>query len=280
MNKPDEVFAEIAAATTFLFTPATRPDRLTKAVSTACGLVIADLEDAVATSEKDSARRSLSGWLDEHPEHWVLVRVNASGTPWHTEDLRLCRHSGVIGVVLPKTERVRDVEHAHTVSGKLVLPIIETPLGIGSLDRISRAFGVARHLFGKLDLGLSLNLTADDSDPEELVFLPHRAKLVLESCLAKLPPPVDGIFTAINDLDGLERYARRAKNHGFGGVLLIHPGQIETVAGVFTPTREETAWAEKVMAAVTASGGSAVSLDGEMIDAPVIARARRVLGLG
>jgi citrate lyase beta subunit len=134
-------------------------------------------------------------------------------------------------------------------------------------------------MFGKLDLAVELDLIPDESDPEELVFLPWRAMIVLASKRARLPAPVDGVFTAIGDQPGLARYAARARRHGFSGQLLIHPSQVTESAAAFTPSAQDIEWAQAVCQLGDAAGGGVVVLNGRMIDAPVMARARNILAL-
>ena len=267
----------LGRARSFLFVPASRPERIAKAIATAADVVIVDVEDAVAPADKPAARAALLAWLDAHPGERVVVRVNAADTVWHAEDLAACRHPGIAGVMLPKADSAAQVAHAHAASGQPVLAIIETGAGLDALGAIAQAPGCARLVFGKLDLAVELDLVPDEADPEELVFLPYRALLVLASRRAGLPAPVDGVFTAIGDADGLARYAHRARRHGFGGVLLIHPNQVGAVTAAFTPSEADRAWAQAVRAAAAAAGGGAAVVDGRMIDAPVIARAERIL---
>lgn len=89
--------------------------------------------------------------------------------------------------------------------------------------------------------------------------------------------PIDGVFTDIADAEGLARYARRSRSHGFGGMLLIHPSQVVTASAAFTPAQVEVEWAQAVRSAAIGAGGGVVVLDGRMIDAPVITRAERIL---
>ncbi|MHA6195345.1 HpcH/HpaI aldolase/citrate lyase family protein [Pseudomonas wadenswilerensis] len=266
-------------ARTFLFVPANRPERIGKALATGADVIIVDLEDAVAPAEKPAARLALLDWLDANPQERVTVRINAADTEWHEEDLQTCRHPGIAGVMLPKADSAVQVEHVHDASGKPVLCIVETALGIDTLAHVAEAQGCVRLAFGKLDLAVELDLVPDESDPEELVFLPWRAMLVLASQRAGLPAPIDGVFTAIGDEQGLARYARRARQHGFSGQLLIHPSQVTTAAAAFTPSAVDIAWARSVTRLAEAAGGGVVVLDGRMVDAPVMARAQRILDL-
>ena len=276
MNAP---VLDLARARTFLFVPASRAERIAKAFATGVDVVIVDLEDAVAPDVKPAARSALLEWLDANPAARVVVRINAAETEWHEEDLAACRHAGVAGVMLPKADSAAQVAHATGRSGKPVLGIIETGRGLAALHEIAQAEGMARLVFGKLDLAVELDLVPDESDPEELVFLPWRAQLVLASQQAGLPAPVDGVFTAIGDDAALAVYAARARRHGFSGQLLIHPAQVNTVTAAFTPSAADIQWAHAVGEAAAAAGGGAAVLDGRMIDAPVIARAERILAL-
>lgn len=267
----------LGRARSFLFVPASRPERIAKAIATDADVVIVDLEDAVAPADKPAARAALLDWLDANPGERVTVRVNAAGTDWHDDDLAACRHPGIAGLLLPKADSAAQMTYAFATGGKPVLPIIETGAGLDALAQIATAEGCARLVFGKLDLAVELDLVPDEADPEELVFLPYRAMLVLASRRAGLPAPVDGVFTAIANDAGLARYAQRARRHGFGGVLLIHPAQVGPVTATFTPSAADVDWAQAVRTAAAAAGGGAAVVDGRMIDAPVIARAERIL---
>lgn len=264
-------------ARSFLFVPANRTDRVSKAFATNADWIIVDLEDAVSPADKVGARAGLLEWFGLNQDKQVLVRVNAVGTAWHDEDLIFCAHPQVAGVVLPKAECSSSLKNVKNFSDKPILPIIETPLGFKNLDEISASESVIRLLFGKLDLAVELSLNPDESDSNELVFLPYRAAMVLSSAIAKIAQPVDGVYTDINNEDALAVYVKRAKDSGFGAVLLIHPKQIDIVHKEFTPTDAETLWAKKVVELVTAAGGAAVSFEGRMIDAPVFLRAKRII---
>lgn len=109
-----------------LFVPATRPERIPKALASGADRVIVDLEDAVEEGLKVEARANLRRFLVDTPEARVLVRINAAEHPGHADDLALCRdHAGVIGLLLPKVESAAQVRHAAVASGKPVWPIVE-----------------------------------------------------------------------------------------------------------------------------------------------------------
>ena len=114
--------------------------------------------------------------------------------------------------------------------------------------------------------------------PGEEELVPVRLHIVLASRLAGLAPPVDGVTTETQDLALVQAHAARALRGGFGGKLCIHPSQVAVVNAAFTPSAAEREWAERVLVAFEAAGGGVVSLDGRMVDAPVVRLAQRTLG--
>ncbi|WP_217477117.1 HpcH/HpaI aldolase/citrate lyase family protein [Stutzerimonas stutzeri] len=258
-----------------LFVPATRPERIPKALASGADAVIVDLEDAVADGLKAEARGHLDAFLAANPDAQVLVRINADGHAQQSEDLAVCAaRPGVIGVLLPKVERAAQVVTAAGC-GKPVWPIVESARGLAALPEIAAAKGVERLSFGALDLGLDLGL-ASGTAAAERVLDQARYSLLLHSRLANLAPPLDSVFPDIRNLDGLARFAADARDMGFGGVLCIHPSQVAVVHETLMPSADELAWAQRVLAA-GASGEGVFVVDGQMIDAPVIGRARRLL---
>ncbi|WP_256625495.1 CoA ester lyase [Pseudomonas sp. LPB0260] len=258
-----------------LFVPATRPERIPKALASGADVVIADLEDAVQESLKAEARANLEAFLTCNPNARLLVRINAPGHPEQAADLALCkRQPGVIGVLLPKVESAAQVAQA-AASGKPVWPIIESGEGLLQLAQIAQAPGVERLSFGALDLGLDLGL-ASGTGAAERILDQARYAILLQSRTANLAAPLDSVFPAIEDQTGLDRASRDARDMGFGGLLCIHPSQVAVVHQALMPGAEELAWARRVLEA--GSGGAGVFVvDGQMVDAPVIGRARRLL---
>ena len=254
----------------YLFVPGNRPDRYAKACATRAGVVIVDLEDAVAPAEKAAARRSLVAWLS--PRQRVLVRVNAPGSPWFADDLQACANEAVSAIVLPKAERAEDVEQVAGVCGaRPVLPLVETARGVWNILAVAQAPNVRSLLFGSLDFRSDVNASDDD-------LLYARSRLVLASRVAGIGPPVDGITQAIDDPELLRRDCERARQLGFGGKLCIHPKQVDIVNRCFSPSADDLAWARRVVDAFAQSSGNAALLDGRMIDRPVLLRAQALLG--
>ncbi|MGY2338939.1 HpcH/HpaI aldolase/citrate lyase family protein [Pseudomonas sp. SDO5532_S415] len=258
-----------------LFVPATRPERIPKAIATGADRVIVDLEDAVQENLKEQARDNLDYFLSEHPDARILVRVNAPDHWAHAWDLALCqRHAGVIGILLPKTETAAQVLTAAD-TGKPIWPIIESARGLAGLRAIAEAKGVERLSFGSLDLGLDLNLTTGSRAAEEI--LSHaRYAVLLATRVAGLAPALDGVFPSIQDSAGLHCAIQFARDMGFGGALCIHPSQVAIIHQALKPSLEELHWAQRIMDAASTGEGVFV-LDGQMIDAPVIGRAQTIL---
>ena len=256
----------------YLFVPGNRPDRFKKAWQSGADAVILDLEDAVQSTHKDLAREAVAAWLD--PRRPVYVRINAAGTPWFEHDLELVGLPGVQGVVLPKAEHPEQVERLATrLAGEAqVLPLLETAVGVWNARVLAQAPRVERLAFGSVDFQLDTGISGEQ---EELLYA--RSRLVLASRVASILPPVDGVTMVLEDLTRLREEVARARRLGFGGKLCIHPRQVETINQGFAPTDAERAWARRVLEAVEAAGAGALRLDGELIDRPVIARARSIL---
>ena len=254
----------------YLFVPGDRPERYAKALAAGADAVIVDLEDAVAPAGKAGARAALRAWLA--PAHPVLVRINSADSAWFAEDLALAGLPGVAGVVLPKAEHPATIAQLMAEGAPAVLPLVETALGMHQALDLARQPGVERLLFGSIDFSLDLGL---HEGVEELQH--YRALLVLASRVAGIAPPVDGVTTTLDDAAQIAEDTRRARRHGFGGKLCIHPKQLAHVHAAFAPGADEVAWAERVLQAVESMGGAAVAVDGRMVDRPVMLRAQAIM---
>ena len=256
----------------YLFVPATRVDRIPKALAAGADAVIVDLEDAVAPSDKAAARDGLARGLPD--ASGVFVRVNAGDTEWFEEDVKLCAALRVRGIVLPKAERA---EHFEFVTDRLgavssILPIIESARGYAERARLSELPQVQRLLFGSIDLQVDLGITGEN---EELLYF--RSGVVLASRLAGLQPPVDGVTVSIDDAEQIRADALRGKRLGFGAKLCIHPKQVAPVNQCYYPSDDEVSWARRILDAAAAANGAAVKVDGTMVDRPVILQAERII---
>lgn len=268
--------AWLGPARSILFVPAHRPERIPKALASGADGVVVDLEDAVEPEHKAAARAALAEFLSAQPQARILVRINGAGTPEHEADIAFCSaQPGVVGIMLPKTESAAQAAHV-AAGGKPVWSFIESAVAVLALGDIAAVPGVARLVFGSLDFGVDLGL--DQTSEAAAVMLDHvRCHMLLHSRAAGLAPPLDGVYPAFRDAEGLRRYARRARNMGFAGMLCIHPAQVADVHASFAAHEADLAWAQGVVAEFERTGLAAFQFQGEMVDAPVLARARELL---
>ncbi len=273
----------LTTARSLLFVPADRPERLPKALASGAHAVIADLEDALAPAARPAARAALvTAWgaLSAASRRRVAVRINGLDTPDHADDIALVQRlagEGLETLVVPKAESARALAELAARTGLALLPLIETAEGAAQPDAIAAAPGVLRLALGHIDLQADLGMACG---PDEAELAPLRWALVLASRRAGLPPPVDGVTTAVGDAERLAADAARARRFGFGAKLCIHPGQVAGVHAAFAPSPAQCDWALRVLAAAAAARGGVCVLDGRMVDAPVIALAHQMLGTG
>lgn len=271
----------VAQARSFLFVPASRPERIAKALASGADVVVVDLEDAVEPSAKDSARQALrTGFdvLEPALRGRLMVRINGLGTAWHAQDVELLAQlagSGLAGAMVPKAEDGPSLA-ALTVAcpGLALLPLIESAGGFHALDAVAQAPQVARLGLGHIDLQAELGMACGDDEAE---LAPARWSMVVASRHAGLASPVDGVTTRLNDTERLRADTARSRRFGFAAKLCIHPAQIAVVHAALAPTEAEVAWAHRVVDASRQAQGGVVQLDGAMVDAPVLLKAQQIL---
>jgi len=253
-----------------LFAPGHRPELLPKAAASGADAVIMDFEDAVAEADKPAAHAALAS-LPALPVP-LVVRVNAFDSDWFAQDLeQLVNHPPQL-VMLPKAESADHIAHiADRLAGVPVIPIVESAAGLAALAEMLAHPAVLQCAFGHLDYALDIG-AAPDWDCHYY----SRGKIVVLSRLAGKAAPLDGVAVRFDDASVVEAEARRARDMGFGGKLLIHPKQIAPAKAVFRPSQDEYDWACRVIKAV-AESASAVQLDGAMVDVPVIKRAEAII---
>lgn len=267
----------LARARSLLFVPGHQPERWGKALASGADGVVLDLEDAVPPADKDRARSTITqGWpaWDAATRARLVVRINPPGTAWGEADVAaLGQCPGLGAVMLPKAESAATVARLVAL-GLAVLPLVETAEGLAQLDTLARAPGVLRLALGHIDLQADLGLACG---PDEAELAPARWALVLASRRAGLPTPLDGVSTATREAAVVTQDTQRARRHGLGGKLCIHPAQVPLVHAALAPTPQQLDWARRVLFALEAAGGGAFQVDGQMVDAPVIALARQIL---
>ncbi|HBN8522183.1 HpcH/HpaI aldolase/citrate lyase family protein [Pseudomonas aeruginosa] len=261
---------DFSSAIAPLFVPGDRPERFAKAAASGTDAVILDLEDAVAPSARAAARTAVANHgIDGVP---VIVRVNATSTADFQSDLAALREAKFDALMLAKAETAADIRLVHYLLGREVpvIPLVETAGAFNDLAGLLREPGVVQAAFGSLDLALDLGC-----QPTWEALAYFRGALILQSRLADLAAPLDGVTTSFDDSVLVRQDALTASRLGFGGKLAIHPRQVAPILESFLPDAKAVSWALAVIAA--AQSGAAVQLDGAMVDRPLIERARRIL---
>jgi citrate lyase subunit beta/citryl-CoA lyase len=274
----------------FLFAPGNHARRVEKALTLDADAVILDLEDAVATAEKPATRAAVAAALTVPRSGLLYVRVNAADTEFCCGDLVAVVQPALDGLILPKVESpatlatidwvLLQIERERGLAERSIdlIPIIETARGLRDIDAIlASGTRVRRVAFGAGDFTLDVNMVWNRNEAE-LSYA--RAAIVTASRAAGIEAPLDTVWVDLQDAEGLEASARTALAYGFQGKMCIHPNQIAVVNRVFTPSEEEIAFAERVVAAFAkaeAEGVASIQLDGRFIDYPIVYRARRVL---
>jgi citrate lyase beta subunit len=269
-------FMPLVSARSLLFAPGNDERKLEKALASRSDVVVADLEDAVPTGEKERAREVTRSVLAGRPAaSLVAVRLNAAGSPLWEDDLRAAAALELDALVLPKA--TPEAVTALGTDGPPVIAVVETARGLRSAYETASAPRVAAIVLGAVDLGLELRLEPR-ADGQEVLYA--RSQLVVDSAAAGIRGPFDLVHVDTRDDEGLKAESLLARSLGFRGKVCIHPSQVAIVNRVFSPTAEEVARARRLVEAyerAVGNGRGAVALDGEMIDLPVVERARQVL---
>jgi citrate lyase subunit beta/citryl-CoA lyase len=294
------------AARSLLAVPATRRKMVEKALASDADAVFLDLEDAVAPESKAAARGDVARAIDELDwnDRPTLFRANDLETPYFYRDLiEVVEEAGssLDAVMIPKVNRPEDLYAASILLSQLELAMdletgkikleaqIESAEGLTNVDAIARATTRLETLhFGPGDFAASLNMPLTSigvMDEWDEAYPGHRfhhamQRIVVAARAAGLRV-LDGPVADYGDEEGLRRSCLTAHSLGFDGKWCIHPAQIEVVNQIFSPTEEELAWANKVVAAyeeANAAGSGSVSVDGQMVDAASIRMARNTLG--
>ena len=271
-----------------LFIPSNNPAMLQNADIFGADSVIFDLEDAVNITEKDNARNLLFYYLSAHENlpMEVVVRINGLDTKYYQEDLEKIVSDNIDTIMLPKAtieyvneldKLLTEIENRKKMSKKIkVLPIIELAISVLQVDTIASLNRVDGILLGAEDLTSDMEVVRTKKSVE--IEYP-RAKVAM-ACKAYKIDAIDTPFTDVNDNLGLKDDALHAMQLGMNCKAAIHPNQLDTINEVFMPSQTQIIWASRVMKAnedANAKGLGVFSLDGKMVDKPVLDRARKIL---
>ena len=276
----------------WLFVPATRPERFDKAANSGADAVIIDLEDAVESADKPQAREHIAEYVAQYDkrktdraevalksgttELWLRLNNDAH----LTEDLVLCQslaeHKVISGVVLPKVTKASQVE---LIFESLKLPVvaqIESAQGISQLEAIAQSEGLMALSYGRLDISNELDLTAG-SQAEQDFFTHLRIQIRLVSQAHNLTAPIESIYADFKNETAMKATAGYVSDLGFSGMLCIHPRQVNIANQAFKASDSQLAFATKVIEHYQKTGDSTFAIEGVMVDLPVILQCQRLL---
>lgn len=275
---------------TMLFMPGNNPGMLQTAAVFGSDAVIFDLEDAVALTEKDAARYLISEALrtNKYDGVEVVVRVNPLSTPYAEKDIDVIARLKPDAILLPKAcpediavldKKLNEIEKemGFEAGSIKIHPLVETTYGVETVyETIKSSPRVISVLLGGEDLAVDLGVKRTKSS-DELFYA--RTKVV-NACKACKVDAIDTPFTDTNDYEGLMADSLKAKMLGFTGKLAINPRQIDTIHTAYCPSQAEINHALRVIAAkdeAAKEGLGVFSLDGKMVDLPIINRAIHTL---
>jgi len=287
----------------WMFVPGNRQRMIEKSLGTTVDAIMMDIEDGVAPAEKDAARQQIAACLDQvaaklktEPQLRTparYVRINAVGHERSRDDLVAVVRNGLEGLVVPKVETPEQIQSVAQVLDRRepevglekgsvrLLCALESPKGLFNACAIAGASPrVIGLLFGAEDFARELGLPLRrEGEARDLVYA--RSALVTAASFAHVQS-VDGVWPDLQDIEGLKTFSLQSRRLGFSGMSLIHPAQIEIVNGQFSPTADDIDYAQRVLKAfdeARARGEGAVAFGGQLLDLPIVDRARRTLEL-
>lgn len=270
-----------------LFMPGNNPGMLQNCDVFESDTVIIDLEDAVSSTEKDSARNLVKSFITSHKvKNEIMIRINGFDTPFYEKDLDYVVSDNIDSIMLPKA-RVEDLLKLNDILSKYekerkmkkhitIVPIVEMAISLIEVDEIAKCPRVNGILLGAEDFTKDLEVKRTKEGNE---ILYARSKIIV-ACKAYKIDAIDTPFTDTVDMLGLENDVNYVKGLGMNAKSAIHPNQIEVINKAFTPTKQEIEYATRVLKArdeAYSKGLGVFSLDGKMVDNPVIKRAETVI---
>ena len=278
-----------------LFVPGDSAAKIAKSTGVAADVLIFDLEDSVAAARRSDARKMVVEHLEANPSERAsqfFVRINPLDTADALLDLQAIMPGVPDGIVLPKPRGVEDVLALSTTLDQLeaalgltpdstrIIPVAtETPSAIFKLGSYVHAGSrLAGLTWGAEDLSAAVGAIGYKEEGQWTPPYQLARSLCLFAASAAEVAPIDTLHADFSDQAGLALAARRARRDGFQGMLAIHPAQVPIINAAFTPSAEEIAHAEAVVAVFAANPDAGVaSLDGKMLDRPHLVQARKIL---
>ncbi|MCQ3809386.1 MAG: CoA ester lyase [Acidimicrobiia bacterium] len=258
-----------------LFVPANRADRMQKALASEADGVVFDLESAIPRGAAAEARANVRHALEGHTpdKAAVFVRVSAVGTDDFAPDVEACRHPSLTTLMLPQVvgpDEVATADAALAGTEARIMPLVETASAVRLAYELATASDRVAYMGGATgrhgDLGRSVGFQWSPEGTETLYL---RQKVLIDVRSASVPNPLSGLWGTVDDLDGLTGFAQQTRQLGYEGMMIIHPTHIPIVNQIFSPTAEEIAAWNQLIAAVEeheAQGVGAFRHQGRLID--------------
>ena len=280
----------------WMFVPGHRQRMIDKALGLDADAIMLDIEDGVAPNEKDAARKNIGDSLGRAKAPGTparYVRINAIGHARMDADLEAVVRPGLEGLVCPKVDTAEEVRKVDAIlnekepknnlaKGTVKLLIaVESPRGLLNAPAIAAASPrIVGIIFGAEDFGREIGLpTVREGEARDLIYA--RSAIVIAAGSAHVQA-VDGVWVDLNDGQGLLAFARQSRQLGFTGMSCIHPSQVDAINKTFSPTLEEIDYCQRVLQAFeegNARGDGSIAFGGQLIDRPIIERARRTLDM-
>lgn len=275
---------------TMLFMPGNNPGMLQNAGILGADSVILDLEDAVSLDEKDAARVLVRNAISNLNFNGceVVVRINSIKGDYGYDDINVIARVKPDAILVPKAteEDIEEIdemlsiierEEGFKLGSIKIIPLVETAIGLENIkETILASKRNIAVLLGAEDLTADMGIKRT-REGEEIFYARNRVAAI---CKAYKIDAIDTPFADVNDIEGLIEDTKRAKSIGMTGKAAINPRQIDYIHDVFSPSREEIEYARRVLAAkeiALKEGKGVFSLDGKMVDAPIIQRAETIL---
>lgn len=272
----------MAEPRSWLFVPADSEKKIARALDSDADAIIFDLEDSVAPGQKAAARTILKHLPARSGGPLWWVRINPIGSDHHKDDLEIIGLGDIHGIVLPKAESGADIIQLAHRTGSIPIHAIVTETAaslFGLLSYRDPKSPLAAMSWGAEDLSAALGAASKYDESGALSFTYKLARsLCLAGAAAAGVQPVDGVYADFRDDEGLRKEAEAAAREGFTGKLAIHPAQVAVINAAFTPSANDIAHAEEIVAAFEAQPEAGVlSVSGKMVDRPHLLQARRIL---
>ncbi len=273
-----------------LYMPGDDWKKINKSITLGVDSICMDMEDGTAVSKKSEARVTIVRALQEldFGKSEKLVRINSVGSGWEQDDIEAVLPYRPDGIVIPKVESVDHIEwagklieaaelkHGWPLNSMRILIGMETAKGILNLKEIAAHPQLDAMIFGGEDFAASMGATRT----KDAVELLYARQAVVTACAAHDLQAIDIVTIDYRDMDALKTESEFGAQLGYSGKQIIHPSQVEPVQKAFTPSDEAIAHAKRIVETFDASqkeGKGAYSLDGKMIDMPVLRNAQKVL---